>query len=107
MTAIGFVKKQSDGSFVGQLKTVSIKADIEIVPNESKSSPNHPDFRVFTDEIEIGAGWLKTAASSGKEYISLSFAAPEFGPRRIYANLGKAAGSNDPDFFAVIWNPVD
>ncbi len=107
MTAIGFVKKQKNGSYTGKLKTVSIQAEIEIIPNDQKSNANHPDFRVYTDDVEIGAGWLKTANSSGKEYVSLSIAAPEFGPRRIYANLGKAAGSSDPDFFAVIWNPVD
>jgi uncharacterized protein (DUF736 family) len=38
--------------------------------------------------------------------VSLSLAAPEFGPRRIYANLGRAAGG-DEDTFAVIWNPAD
>ncbi len=107
MTAIGYVTKQDDGSYKGQLKTVSIQAEIEIVPNDQKSDTNHPDFRVYTGDIEIGAAWIKTAASSGKEYVSLSLAAPEFGPRRLYANLGKAAGSDNPDFFAVIWNPVD
>lgn len=107
MTSIGFVKKQKDGSYKGQLKTVSIRADIAIVPNDNKSNPNQPDFHVLTGDVEVGAGWKKKAASSGKSYVSLSIAAPEFGPRRLYANLGKAAGSTDPDFFAVIWNPVD
>ena len=45
--------------------------------------------------------------SSGNEYVSLSLAAPEFGPRKLYANLGRAAGQEDRDVFAVIWNPVD
>ncbi len=107
MTAIGYVTKQPDGGYKGELKTVSIQAEIQIVPNDQKAGPNHPDFRIYTDEVEIGAGWLKVSNSSGKEYVSLSLAAPEFGPRRIYANLGKAAGSGNPDFFAVIWNPVD
>ncbi len=107
MTAIGYVTKQEDGSYKGQLKTVSIQAEIEIVPNDQKSGTNHPDFRVYSGDIEIGAGWIKTSNSSGKTYVSLSLAAPEFGPRRLYANLGKAAGSDNPDFFAVIWNPVD
>jgi hypothetical protein len=38
---------------------------------------------------------------------SLSLAAPEFGPRRLYANLGRAAGQDDDETFALIWNPVD
>jgi uncharacterized protein (DUF736 family) len=39
--------------------------------------------------------------------VSLSIAAPEFGPKKLYANLGKAAGSDDKDLYAVIWNPAD
>jgi len=39
--------------------------------------------------------------------VSLSLAAPEFGPRRLYANLGRAAGQDDPDVYALLWNPVD
>ena len=45
--------------------------------------------------------------TSGKEYVSLSLAAPEFGPRKLYANLGRAAGQDDDEAFAVIWNPAD
>ena len=37
----------------------------------------------------------------------LTFAAPEFGPRRIYANLGRAAGQDDDNCYAILWNPVD
>ena len=107
MIAIGFVEKQSDGGFRGQLKTVSIQAEIEIVLNDQKSSATQPDYRVLTGDIEIGAGWLKTASSSGKDYVSLSLTAPEFGTSRLYANLGQAAGSDDPDVFAIIWNPTD
>ena len=107
MAAIGYVTKQENGGFKGQLKTLSIRADIDIVPNRSKSTENQPDFRVLAQGVEIGAGWLRTGETSGKEYVSLSLATPEFGPRKLYANLGRAAGQDDPDVFAVIWNPAD
>jgi uncharacterized protein (DUF736 family) len=107
MPAIGYVTKQPNGSYKGQLKTVSIRADIEIVPNRSKSADSQPDFRVLTQGVEVGAGWLRIGESSGKEYVSLSIAAPEFGPRKLYANLGRAAGQDDDDIYAVIWNPAD
>lgn len=107
MPAIGFVTKQDNGSFKGQLKTLSIRADIDIVPNKEKAHTNQPDFRVLTKGYEIGAGWNRTGETSGKEYVSLSLAAPEFGPRKLYANLGRAAGQDDEDAFAVIWNPAD
>lgn len=107
MASIGFVTKQENGGFKGYLRTLSIRADIDIVPNNSKSSDHQPDFRVLTQGVEIGAGWLRTGELSGKEYVSLSLAAPEFGPRKLYANLGRAAGQDDDDAFAVIWNPMD
>jgi uncharacterized protein (DUF736 family) len=34
-------------------------------------------------------------------------AAPEFGRRKLFANLGKAAGQDDADVFAIIWNPEE
>jgi uncharacterized protein (DUF736 family) len=108
MPAIGYVTKQASGGYKGQLKTLSIRAEIEIVPNMGKdAASNQPDFRVLTKGYEIGAGWLRTGETSGKEYVSLSLAAPEFGPRKLYANLGRAAGQDDDDAFAVIWNPAD
>ncbi|GGJ49386.1 hypothetical protein CDQ92_13875 [Sphingopyxis bauzanensis] len=57
--------------------------------------------------MEIGAGWVRTGEASGKPYVSLTLAAPEFGPRRIYANLGRAAGQDGEDGYALIWNPAD
>jgi uncharacterized protein (DUF736 family) len=107
MAAIGYVTKQSNGGFKGQIRTLSIRADIDIIPNGSKSGGTHPDFRVMAQGVEIGAGWIRVGETSGKSYVSLSLAAPEFGPRKLYANLGRAAGQDDDDVFALIWNPAD
>ena len=106
MPAIGYVTKNDDGSFKGQLKTLSISAEIAIVANRGKSADTQPDYRVLSDGVEIGAGWNRRSEASGRDYVSLSLAAPEFGPRRLYANLGQAAGGPE-DRFAVIWNPAD
>lgn len=107
MPAIGYVTKLPTGGYKGQLKTLSIRADIDLVPNTAKTADNQPDFRVLTKGYEIGAGWVRKGETSGKDYVSLSLAAPEFGPRKLYANLGRAAGQEDNDVFAVIWNPAD
>ena len=106
MAAIGYVTKGTNGSFMGSLKALSIRADIEIVANDNKATENQPDYRVLSEGVEIGAGWNRRSESSGRDYVSLSLAAPEFGPRRLYANLGRAAGEAD-DRFAIIWNPAD
>jgi uncharacterized protein (DUF736 family) len=107
MPAIGYVTKQSNGSFKGQLRTLSIRSEVEILPNSRKSADVQPDYRVFAGGVEVGAGWIRHSEASGKDYVSLALAAPEFGPRRLYANLGRAAGQDDPDAFALIWNPND
>ena len=106
MPAIGHVTRHEDG-FMGQLRTVSIRSDIAIVPNRAKTHDDQPDYRVFASGSEVGGGWIRTGERSGKDYISLSLAAPEFGPRKLYANLGRAAGQDDDDAFAIIWNPAD
>ncbi len=106
MPAIGHVTREGQG-FKGQLKTLSIRTEIEIVPNGNKAADTQPDYRVSAGGVEVGAGWVRRGEMSGKDYVSLSLAAPEFGPRRLYANLGRAAGQDDEDTFAIIWNPAD
>ncbi len=106
MPAIGYVTREGNG-FKGQLRTLTIRTDIAIVPNASKSGDTQPDYRVLADGVEVGAGWVRRGEMSGKDYVSLSLAAPEFGPRRLYANLGRAAGEESEDTFAIIWNPAD
>ena len=107
MATIGSVTKHEDGHYEGELKTLSVRADISIVPVTDKASHNQPDFRVLSRGVEIGAGWLRIGQMSGKEYVSLSISAPEFGSKTLYANLGRAAGQTDPDIYALIWNPQD
>ena len=106
MPAIGRVTRQADGTFMGQLATLSIRQTINFVRNR-KANDSQPDFVIMANDIEVGAAWWRTAISSGKEYLSISIAAPEFGNRTLYANLGRAAGSDDEDDFAIIWNPQD
>ncbi len=62
---------------------------------------------MLAGDVEIGAAWNRRSETSGNDYVSLSLAAPEFGPRRLYANLGRAAGSADDNRFAIIWSPAD
>lgn len=106
MPAIGYVTRDGK-SFKGQLRTLTIRTEIEISPNPRKTGDSHPDYRVTSNGVEIGAGWLRHSEASGNNYVSLSLAAPEFGPRRLYANLGRTAGQDDDDAFAIIWNPAD
>lgn len=106
MPAIGQVTRSKDGkSFHGTLKTLSVRAPIDIVPNTAKNGETQPDFRVLSQGVELGAAWYRTGEASGKPYVSLSLSDPAFG--KLYANLGRAAGQDDENVFAVIWNPAD
>ena len=107
MATIGSVTKRSDGRYEGELRTLSMRAEIAIVPVMEKMTPNQPDYRVLCQGIDVGAGWMRKGQASGKDYVSLSIAAPEFGAKTIYANLGRAAGQPDPDVYSLIWSPQD
>lgn len=106
MPAIGHVTRNPSGGYTGHIATLTIRAEIDIVPNDAKSSDPQPDYRILSHGIEVGAGWVRRSEMSGREYVSVSLAAPEFGPRRLYANLGRAPGG-DENNFALIWNPSD
>jgi uncharacterized protein (DUF736 family) len=45
-----------------------------------KTADNQPDFRTVAEGSELSAARSKARETSGKEYVSLSIAAPEFGP---------------------------
>ena len=106
MPAIGHVTKQKDGNFKGQLKTLSFRAPIDILLNPvqeprkaARLSGLQPDRgnrrRLDQDRRDLGR--------------NLCLAHP-VGPgfrKKLYANLGRAAGQDDPDVYAVIWNPAD
>src|SRR3546814_2742280 len=91
MPAIGYVTRDPDTDvYKGQIRTLSIRTDVEIVPNRAKSAPNQPDYRVLSGPVELGAGWIRTGERSGKEYVSLAIAAPDFG--QIGRELCRAGG---------------
>ncbi len=106
MPAIGHVTKQGD-AYHGELRTLAFRAPIDILPNTAKNGSKQPDYQVYSKNTAIGAGWIKRGKTSGENYVSLSLADPAFGPKKLYANLGPAAGQDDPDVYAVIWNPAN
>ena len=55
MAAIGYVTRADTGLFKGQLNALTIKADIEIVPDAKKANDVQPDCRGLAGSVEIGA----------------------------------------------------
>ena len=67
MTAIlGHVTRTEDGAYKGPLRTLNVRADIEVVPVRDKASPAYPDFRVLASGVDIGAG-VDGAAGRGRQ----------------------------------------
>ena len=77
MATIGMIRKLED-RYAGSLNTLTIKAQIEIVPVGRKASDQAPDYRVYSNGAEIGAGWLNIGRSSGKNYVRLRLDDPAF-----------------------------
>src|SRR5690606_31864269 len=48
MPAIGYVTQSENGTLKGQLKTLSIRAEITIAPNARKANDIQPDYRVYS-----------------------------------------------------------
>ena len=83
LNAVGYVTKQTFGRYKGTLRTVNIKAEIDILPNTQKTSDTQLNFRMMTEADEIGVGWMRMGEASNKGNVSLSIAAPEFGPKNF------------------------
>jgi len=77
------------------------------VPVSGKPSPAYPDYRVTCAGVEVGAGWNNINQTTKQPYVSLNLSHPDIGPRTYKVNLGRAAGQDDDDVFALIWNAED
>ena len=106
MPIIGHVTADPRGGFTGELRTLLVSAPLEILPVIRNGNDPRPDYRVTSDGFELGAGWNRRSESKGHDYVSLSLATPEFGPRRIYVTLDRESGSTNGDF-ALVWIPAD
>ena len=60
------------------------------------------EFLVLFRVHGLGA-WVRTAKSSGREYVSLTLADPMIGPRKIYANLAPVKDKDGRH--VILWNP--
>ena len=102
-STIATLTKKANGTLEGIFATLRINAPIAIVPNETKTSEQAPDYRIIHRKsgFEIGAAWNRIARESGEEYVSVKLEAPEIGV--IYGNVAPAPGG-DPDSKVILWN---
>jgi len=87
MPQIGEFKRTKNG-YAGHIRTLSLDAEIVLIPAEHTDAENAPDYRVHhgnDDGPEIGAGWKRTGEKAG-DYIAIQFDDPSF-VQPIRANL--------------------
>ena len=103
--ALGYVSETKTG-FEGSLAMMNLSTPIRIEMNTNKTEDLQPDYRIFAGETatNIGAAWRRTAKNSGREYLSLTLADPQIGPRKIFANL--APIKDKPGRHVILWNPA-
>ena len=104
--ALGYIT-ETDTGFEGTLAMLTLTTPIRIVENADKDEGSlQPDYRVLAGSAgaPIGAGWVKTAKSSKRDYISLTLADPAIGPRKVYANIAPVKGENGRH--VILWNPA-
>src|SRR4051794_15136831 len=67
---------RSGTTFSGTVRTLSINAKTTIKPAD-KASDKAPDYRIFANQVELGAAWKKTSGE-GREYLSVKLDGPSF-----------------------------
>jgi uncharacterized protein (DUF736 family) len=98
MAQIGTFIRSEDGTFNGEIRTLTLRVKASIRPVE-REHDKAPDHRVSTGGVEFGAGWTKAARDSGAEYLSLKLDDPSF-PAPIYATLTQG----DNEEHKLIWS---
>ena len=84
--ALGYVSETKNG-FEGSLAMMNLAAAFRLDKNTEK-------------EMD---GQVRKAKNTGREYISITLADPQIGPRRIYANLAPVKGKEGRH--VILWNP--
>lgn len=102
--ALGYVS-ETEAGFEGTLTMLNLTALIRLERNPTKQTEGQPDYLILAGETssQIGGAWIRTAKQSGCEYISLTLADPQIGPRRVYANLAPVKGKEGRH--VILWNP--
>lgn len=87
MAQIGAFTRTETG-YSGRIRTLSLDAELALVPAEPSDAENAPDFRVHIggdDGPEIGGGW-KRVGEKASDYVSLAIDDPALA-QPIRANL--------------------
>ena len=83
MALIGKLTRQTDGSYKGEIATLTISRRITMRPIDS-TNPEAPKFRVFAGYGECGAAFEQAAKDTGEVFLSIKLDDPTFA-KPLYA----------------------
>ncbi|TRO95484.1 DUF736 domain-containing protein [Glycocaulis profundi] len=73
---IGQFRRAKDG-WTGEIRTPGFSHKVRLVPNDNRTNPNAPAYRLMIGWIAIGNAWdAKTAGERPREYFRVSIDGP-------------------------------
>jgi uncharacterized protein (DUF736 family) len=99
MAIIGSFKLGANGTYSGEITTLSMTRKVRLVPTEA-TTKNAPDLRVFVDQTEIGVAWQKSSRS-GEAYFAVKLDDPTFAAP-VWANLVES--QKEVAVFNLLWD---
>ncbi len=102
MAQIGQFTRSKSG-YSGRIQSLSLDAELVLVPAEHSDAENAPDYRIHLgdgDGPEVGAGWKRTGEKAG-DYVSLVIDGPVL-TQPIRANLFQSG--DDKSAWVLNWN---
>lgn len=94
---------RSKSGYSGRIQSLSLDAELILVPADHSDAENAPDYRVHLgdgDGPEVGAGWKRTGEKAG-DYVSLVIDGPVL-TQPIRANLFQSG--DDKSAWVLNWN---
>ncbi|HTI00674.1 MAG TPA: DUF736 family protein [Acidisoma sp.] len=101
MPTIGIFTPAKDGGWTGSIQTLTINAELRLVPNDNRTGDNAPVFRVFVGKFHIGDAWeARSRGDNSKGYLRVKLDDPSLS-QRITAVLFP---SDDGSLAQLVWN---
>ena len=99
MATIGTFKQIGESEYLGDIFTLSLRANGVRIVSVTRTSDNAPSHRILIGRVEVGAGWSKRS-EEGRDYISVKLDDPSFNAP-IFANL---FNDEDDEGYTLIWS---
>lgn len=79
MAMIGEFKASRTGGWEGEIKTLSLNAKVRFVPNDNRTHPNAPHYRVMAGGFHAGDAWEhQSRAEPPRTYYRVTLDDPRF-----------------------------